>query len=80
VEAETVEPALGVFEGSDDVGPGEALVVGGIAVRCEPVPNDFALLVGQELCGVGVVWNEPVGREGNENSEEALLNFVSDGL
>jgi hypothetical protein len=73
VEGKAVQPALWVLQGLDHVLPGEALVVGGVAVCGETRADEFALVVGKEGRCVWVVLYEPVGGEADEESGDALL-------
>ena len=73
VETQAVQPALGVFERSEDVGPGEALIVSRITVRGKSVTNELAFLVREELGCVRVVVDEPVGCNGNNDCSKTFL-------
>ena len=75
VEAESVEPALGITQGLDNVGPGEPLVAGGITVRGQAPADEAALLVGEELGRLGVVVDEPIRSNGNQDGGYPFLRF-----
>lgn len=72
VEGKAVEPALRVAQGLEHVGPGEGLVMRGVGVAGEPVADELALGVGEELGRVGVVVDEEVGRYGDYDGRETF--------
>lgn len=72
METQSVEPALGVLYGAEDIVPGEALVVGGVAVGGKTGVDELALLVREEFSSVWVVVDEPVGSEGYQDRGDAL--------
>jgi hypothetical protein len=77
MEAQAVQPTLGVLDRAEDIGPGEALVVGRVAVRGEAGMDEASLHVGEKLGRVWVILDEPVGAYGDDDGRNAFLHGVS---
>ena len=75
MEAEAVEPALVVFEGCYDIAPGEGL---GVVCICalETCLDECSFWFREEGCRGGVVVDEEVGDEGDDNSQESFLGHI----
>jgi hypothetical protein len=67
VEAKTVQPAFVVAESGADVRPGECLVVGCVAVAFEARVDVGSFGLAEEGCGGGVVVDEEVREEGDDD-------------
>lgn len=77
VEAEAVEPAFVVFEGGEDVAPGEGLGVVGVCAF-EACLNECSFGLGEEGSCRGVVMDEEIGYKGNHYGKKAFLfPFIS---
>lgn len=72
MKTQSVEPALGVFYGAEDVIPGEALVVGGVAIGGKTGVDELALRVREKFSSVWVVVDEPVSPKGYYDRSDAL--------
>ena len=67
MEAETVQPAFIVADSGADVRPGECLVIGCVAVAFEARVDVGSFVLAEEGCGRGVVVDEEVGGEGDDD-------------
>lgn len=61
MERKAVQPALRIFDRTEHRCPGERFVVCGIVVGLQARLDEFALRLGEELSGLGIVMYEPVG-------------------
>jgi len=67
VEAEAVQPAFIVADSGADIRPGEYLVVGCVAVAFEARVDVGSFGLAEEGCGGGVVVDEEVSGEGDDD-------------
>lgn len=72
VEGQAVQPALGVAQARQHACPREGLGGGGVRVARQPRFDVGALLGREEGRGRGVVGDEPVGEDGDDDGEEAF--------
>ena len=73
VESETVEPDLWVFERINDTAPGELFFSSSVSIFLESCDNILSLLGSEETGSRGVVIDEEVRGERDEDSQETLL-------
>lgn len=73
MKAQTIQPGFWVTQGLGHIAPSEALVMSGIAVRSQTVANIHPLLIREELGGIGVVIDEPVRRNRDNNCGNTFL-------
>lgn len=73
MKAQTIQPTLWVLESVQHVGPREALIVSGVAVGSQSGADETTLLVRDELSSVGVVLNEPIRGDSDDDGSNTLL-------
>ena len=73
MEAQTIEPAVGIAEGFEDCRPAEMFLTYGVAIGCESGMDELPFGIVEELSSVRVVLDEPVGSEGDNNSDNSFL-------
>lgn len=74
VETQSIQPTLGVLERLGDVPPGEAFIMGGIAVGCQSGQDEVPFLARDESGSVRVVLDEPVRTNGHDNRRQPFQN------
>jgi hypothetical protein len=67
VECEPVQPAFRVFGCHENASPGELLVVSVVAISLEAGLDESLFVFGEPGYGFGVVRDEPVGGNRNDN-------------
>lgn len=73
MEAESVQPTLGIFQSQHHVAPSEFLVMRSVVISREACLNCGPLIFRKEAGCVGVVVDEPVCRECDNDGEESFL-------
>ena len=73
MESKAVEPDLGILECLSDTSPGEFFFLRSVAILFESVNHVCFLLGGEEPGGCGVVIDEEVPGDGNDDGQKALL-------
>ena len=73
VETQTVEPAFVVSEGGSDIGPVEWFSVGCVGGELETGVNEGSFGFCEEWGGGGIVVDEEIGEEGDNNGKKSFL-------
>lgn len=73
MEAQSIQPTLGILERFQHVTPTETLVMRGIAIGIEAGLDEASLIARQETCCRWIVWDEPIRRKGDDDGGQAFL-------
>lgn len=76
MKSKSIQPALDILDSFKNIPPREALIYCCVAVRCKTRVDELALSWRDEVCCVGVVLDEPVRADGDNDRCNTLL-FVS---